>query len=133
VGQDTDALSDPRGASMGWLIKPERADFIGRDAIAALAVRGPREVLTGFEMVGTAVPAEGAAVVRDGRPIGRVTSSKWSPTLGKAIGLAWVPADDAVDDRPITVRLGTGREGAAAPAVVRTAPFYDPTGERVRS
>ncbi len=133
VGQDTDALSDPRGASMGWLIKADRPDFIGRDAIAALAERGPRDVLTGFEMIGTAVPAEGAAVVRDGRPIGRVTSSKWSPTLGRAIGLAWLPAEDAVEDRPITIRLGTGRKGSTAPAVVRTKPFYDPAGERVRS
>jgi sarcosine oxidase subunit alpha len=133
VGQDTDALSDPRGAAMGWLIKGDRPDFIGRDAIAALAERGARDVLAGFEMIGTAVPAEGAAVVRDGRPIGRVTSSKWSPTLGKAIGLAWLPADDAVEDRAITVRLGTGREGSTAPAVVRTTPFYDPAGERVRS
>jgi sarcosine oxidase subunit alpha len=133
VGQDTDALSDPRGASMGWLVKADRADFIGRDAIAALDERGLREVLTGFEMIGTAVPAEGAAVVRDGRPIGRVTSSKWSPTLGKAIGLAWLPAEDVIEDRPITVRLGKGRDGSTAPAVVRTTPFYDPAGERVRS
>ncbi len=133
VGQDTDALSDPRGAAMGWLIKGERPDFIGRDAFAASAERGSRDVLAGFEMVGTAVPAEGSAVIRDGRYIGRVTSSKWSPTLGKAIGLAWLPAEDAVDDRAITVRLGTGREGATAPAVVRTSPFYDPAGERVRS
>ncbi len=133
VGQDTDALSDPRGASMGWLIKGDRPDFIGRDAIAALGERGLRDVLIGFEMIGTAVPAEGAAVVRDGKPIGRVTSSKWSPTLGKAIGLAWLPAEDAVDDRAITVRLGTGREGSTAPAVVRSSPFYDPAGERVRS
>ncbi len=133
VGQDTDALSDPRGASMAWLIKADRPDFIGRDAMAFLDARGPRDVLTGFEMIGTAVPAEGAAVVRDGRPIGRVTSSKWSPTLGKAIGLAWVPAEDAVEDGPLVVRLGTGREGSTAPAVVRTAPFYDPAGERVRS
>lgn len=133
VGQDTDALSDPRGAAMGWLIKADRPDFIGRDAIAALAERGPRDVLTGFEMIGTAVPAEGSAIVRDGRPIGRVTSSKWSPTLGKAIGLAWLPAADAVEDQAITVRLGAGREGSTAAAVVRTAPFYDPAGERVRS
>jgi sarcosine oxidase subunit alpha len=133
VGQDTDALSDPRGASMAWLIKGDRPDFIGRDALAASAATGPREVLTGFEMIGTAVPAEGAAVVRDGRAVGRVTSSKWSPTLERAIGLAWLPVEDAVEDHPITVRLGTGREGASAPAVVRTRPFYDPAGERVRS
>jgi glycine cleavage system aminomethyltransferase T len=118
---------------MGWLIKGDRPDFIGRDAFAASAEHGSRDILAGFEMIGTAVPAEGSAVIRDGRYIGRVTSSKWSPTLGKAIGLAWLPAEDAIEDRAITVRLGTGREGAAAPAVVRTSPFYDPAGERVRS
>lgn len=133
VGQDTDALSDPRGAAMSWLIKGDRPDFIGRDTLAALAEHGVRDVLVGFEMVGTAVPAEGAAIVRDGKPIGRVTSSKWSPTLGKAIGLGWVPADEAAEDRALTIRLGTGREGASAPAVVRTKPFYDPAGEKVRS
>jgi len=133
VGQDTDALSDPRGAAMSWLIKGDRPDFIGRDTLAALAEHGLRDVLTGFEMIGTAVPAEGAAVVLDGKPIGRVTSSKWSPTLDRAIGLAWVPADLAVEDQALTIRLGTGREGASAPAVVRTRPFYDPAGERVRS
>ena len=41
VGQDTDALSDPRGAGMGWLVKADRPDFIGRDAIAALARARP--------------------------------------------------------------------------------------------
>jgi len=133
VGQDTDALSDPRGAAMSWLIKGDRPDFIGRDTLAALAEHGLRDVLTGFEMIGTAVPVEGAAVVLDGKPIGRVTSSKWSPTLDRAIGLAWVPADLAVEDQALTIRLGTGREGASAPAVVRTRPFYDPAGERVRS
>jgi sarcosine oxidase, subunit alpha len=133
VGQDTDALSDPRGAAMAWLIKGDRPDFIGRDTLAALAEHGLRDVLTGFEMVGTAVPAEGAAVVLDGKPVGRVTSSKWSPTLERAIGLAWIPADLAVEDQSLTIRLGTGREGASAPAVVRTRPFYDPAGERVRS
>jgi sarcosine oxidase subunit alpha len=133
IGQDTDALSDPLGAAMSWLIKSDRPDFIGKDALAELKARGLRDVLAGFEMVGTAVPAEGAAIVREGRPIGRVTSSKWSPTLGKAIGLAWLPAADAVDERHITVRMGKGREGATAQAIVRTTPFYDPDGVRVRS
>jgi sarcosine oxidase subunit alpha len=133
VGQDTDALSDPAAAGMGWLIKGERPDFIGRDALAAARSRGARDVLAGFEMTGTAVPAEGAAIVRDGWAIGRVTSSKWSAHLERAIGLAWLPLADAVDGRTITVRLGTGREGSTAEAIVRTAPFYDPAGERVRS
>ena len=63
-------------------------------------------------MIGAAVPAEGAAIVRDGRPIGRVTSSKWSPTLGKADrARAGSPAEDAVEDGPLVVRLGDRARG----------------------
>jgi len=134
VAQDTDALSTPIEAGMGWLIKADRPDFIGRDAVAAVAERGPRDALVGFEVLaGGLVPAEGAAVVRDGRAVGRVTSAKWSPTLGRPIGLAWMPAADAVDGTEISVRLGVGRDGGSTRAVVRTSPFYDPTGERLRS
>jgi sarcosine oxidase subunit alpha len=133
VGQDTDALSNPVEAGLGWLVKPDKHDWIGRDAVAALGARAEAQVLAGFEMVGTAVPAEGSAVVRDGRAVGRVTSAKWSPTLGKPIGLAWLPAGDAADGAELTVRLGAGRDGASAPALVRRRPFYDPEGERLRS
>lgn len=134
VAQDTDALSNPIEAGMGWLVKADRPDWIGRDAVAAVAARGARDALVGFEILaGSSVPAEGAAVVRDGQAVGRVTSAKWSSTLGRPIGLAWLPADDAVDGREITVRLGVGRGGETTPAVVRTSPFYDPAGERLRS
>jgi len=134
VAQDTDALSTPIEAGMGWLVKADRPDFIGRDAVAAVAERGPRDALVGFEILsGSTVPAEGAAIVRDGRAVGRVTSAKWSPTLARPIGLAWLPASDAVDGTEITVRLGIGRGGETTPAVVRTSPFYDPAGERLRS
>jgi glycine cleavage system aminomethyltransferase T len=90
-------------------------------------------VLAGFETAGSEVPAEGAAVVRDGVAVGRVTSSKWSPTLGHPIGLAWVPVEDAVDGQPLTIRLGVGTAGTTVAATVRTRPFYDPDGERLRS
>ena len=133
VGQDTDALSNPIESGMGWLIKADRPDFIGRDAVLAVLGRGSQDALVGFEASGSDVPAEGAAVVRDGRVIGRVTSAKWSPTLERPIGLVWLRAEDAKDGRPIRVRLGVGREGRTTEAVVRTAPFYDPAGERLRA
>jgi glycine cleavage system aminomethyltransferase T len=101
--------------------------------VLAAQERGPRDALVGFEAGGPDVPAEGAAVVRDGRIIGRVTSSKWSATLGRPIGLAWLRADEAADGTPITVRLGVGRARTTTSAVVRTQPFYDPAGERLRS
>ena len=133
VGQDTDALSSPLEAGMGWIVKPEKPDFIGRDSSAAVTARGPRQILTGFEIVEGGMPTEGAAIIRHGAPIGRVTSAKWSPTLNRAIGLAWLSAEEAVEGRSLTVRLGVGREGQTSSAVVRTKPFYDPEGERLRS
>ena len=134
VGQDTDALSNPLDSGMGWLVKADKPDFIGRDAAGALGDgRDGRLVLTGFEILGVDVPAEGAAIVRDGRAVGRVTSAKWSPTLGRPIGLAWLEDADAVDGAPLTIRLGVGADGFATVGRVRREPFYDPAGERLRS
>jgi glycine cleavage system aminomethyltransferase T len=118
---------------MGWVVKAEKPDFIGRDATASVAQRGPRQVLTGFEILEGGVPTEGASIVRHGQAIGRVTSSKWSPTLNRPIGLAWLAANEAIEGRHITVRLGVERDGSTSSAVVRTRPFYDPEGERLRS
>ena len=120
---------------MGWLVKADKPDFIGRDASRAVEARGARQVLTGIEIVGRDLPAEGASIVRDGTttPIGRITSAKWSPTLDKGIALGWVEAGDATEGNRVTVRLGVGTDGATTVGRVRTKPFYDPAGERLRA
>jgi sarcosine oxidase subunit alpha len=134
VGQDTDALSDPLGARLAWLVKDDKPDFVGRDALGALRdVPGDaRLVLTGFEIGARTVPAEGAAVVSNGVAIGRVTSSKWSPSLGRTIGLAWLAGEAAQDGTTVAIRLGDGTD-ATVTGQVRTHPFYDPDGDRLRS
>jgi sarcosine oxidase subunit alpha len=75
------------------------------------------------------VPLEGAQLVRDGKPAGRVTSSRWSPQLNRAIGMAWVPPDQAGDGTVIQIRVERTRRRAT----VHLKPFYDPDGERLRS
>ncbi|MBI4306311.1 MAG: (2Fe-2S)-binding protein [Chloroflexi bacterium] len=133
-GQDTDALSNPLEAGLDWIVKSEKPDFVGRDALARVSANGRRNLMVGFEIVGDGgIPAEGAAIVAGGRAIGRVTSCKWSPTLGKAIGLAWVPAAQATSGAELTIRLGTGTEGKVTRGRVHTQPFYDPAGARLRS
>ena len=128
VGQDTDGLSNPLEAGMSWLVKADKPDFVGREAIAAVAARGPRQALVGFEHPGERVPEEGAAVIRDGVLIGRVTSSKWSPYLGKTIGMVSIPVDQAAEGASIEIRLPSG----TVRAQVTTKPFYDPSGARLR-
>jgi sarcosine oxidase subunit alpha len=130
VSQDTDALTQPFEAGLGALVKLDRPDFIGRHVLGAAQAREPAQRLVGFELDGPAVPpGEGAAVVDGTRPIGRVSSARWSPTLGKVIGLAWLPVQRAAEGATFQVRAG---EGALTARVV-TRPFYDPDGRRLRS
>jgi sarcosine oxidase subunit alpha len=130
VSQDTDALTTPFGANLGGLVKLDKPDFVGRDALRAAEGRELAERLVGFEIAGTVTPpGEGAAVVEDGRPVGRVTSAKWSAWLGRVIGLAWVPAALARDGATFDVRVN----GGSARARVVLQPFYDPAGAKVRS
>jgi sarcosine oxidase subunit alpha len=129
VGQDTDAESNPLEAAMPWIVKLDKEeDFIGRWALEAVQERGNENMLVGFTVDNGAVPTEGAAVVADGKPVGRVTSSRFSPKLERSIGMAWVPASMSDDGTPITVV----DEGKRIKAAVHTAPFYDPDQERLR-
>jgi sarcosine oxidase subunit alpha len=130
VSQDTDALTTPFGANLGSLVKLDKPDFIGRDALRAAEGRVLAERLVGFEIPGAVTPpGEGAAIVEAGRPVGRVTSAKWSAWLGRVIGLAWVPTAFAHDGATVEVRMN----GATARARVVLRPFYDPDGTKVRS
>ena len=128
VGQDTDSESNLLSAGMPWIVKADKADFVGKWAVEHVRRRGPRERLVGFTMQ-AALPLEGAQVVRDGRVAGRVTSARVSERLGQVIGLAWVEPERAVEDEPID----DPRRRPARAARVTLAPFYDPEGALLRS
>ena len=129
VGQDTDAESDPFEVGLGWMVKDDKQDFLGMRALRDLKVREPIERLVGFTAPDEWLPPEGASVVRDGAWVGRVTSARRSAAVGSVIGLAWVPADSASDGSTFEIQFG----GSHAIGTVRTAPFYDPHGQRLRS
>ncbi|MDX6626438.1 MAG: sarcosine oxidase, subunit alpha [Solirubrobacterales bacterium] len=131
VGQDTDSESTPYGAAMDWVVKLDKEqDFIGRWALEDHAEREPPTKLVGFTCPGGEVPTEGAAVIdAAGAATGQVTSSRRSPKLRQAIGLAQVLPSDAEDGTQITISDG----GSRIAATVTTKPFYDPEGEVLRS
>ena len=129
VSQDTDALSDPVGAGLGWLVKLDKPDFVGRAAVIDAIEQGARPALVGFMMDGQTVPDEGAGMVRDGHLIGRVTSAKWSPHLRRTIGMAWLTEPPTTDGTRLAIR----HDGRTLTATIVARPFYDPAGERLRS
>ena len=128
VNQDTDAVSNPLESGLGWAVRFDKDDFIGRAGLVAARERGLKNRLVGFVMDDDVVPDDGVPVMLDGEPIGRVTSARLSPTLGRGFGLAWVPVDVAEDGSPIGIRV----EGRPARATIRTDPVYDPEGRRLR-
>ena len=129
VGQDTDAISTPMDVGSDWAVRFDKADFIGRGGLAVAADRGLQQRLVGFVLPVAAVPEDGTPVVSGGRPIGRVTSARISPTLGSGFGLAWVPPRLAVEGASIDVLIGDRPVSAR----VTLQPVYDPEGHRLRS
>ena len=130
VGQDTDSESTPYGAALSWIVKLEKPQqFIGRWALEHAAQRTAATALVGFTVPSGRVPTEGAVVLHDGKPAGQVTSARRSPKLNQAIGMAWLPAAQAVDD----ARIHISDVGSTFEARVTTKPFYDPEGAVLRS
>ena len=128
VGQDTDLVSTPFDSGMEWVVRFEKEDFIGRGGLSVARDRGLEERLVGFTMSDGLVPDDGSQIVDAGRPIGRITSARMSPTIGRGFGLARVPIALAEEGREIYVRV----DGTDVPASVTLKPVYDPEGKRLR-
>jgi sarcosine oxidase subunit alpha len=128
VGVDTDALSNPYESGMAWVAKLDKPDFIGRNALSRLASAPAQQNLVGFVMSEDAVPQDGAAILVEGALAGRVTSARYSPHTGKALGLAWIASKSAAEGTEIQIRVN----GGMAPARIVPDAFYDPAGERLR-
>ena len=116
LGLDT----SPYEARLAWVVKPDKGDFVGRAALLAARGRGPRRCLVGVELTEPGVPRAEYRVLRDGQPIGVLTSGTKSPTLGKGIALGYVePAASAVG-----TTLAVEIRGRAVAAQVVSLPFY---------
>jgi sarcosine oxidase subunit alpha len=129
VGQDTDSESNLYSAAMAWLPKLDKEDFVGKYALEHFLQREERERLVGFTMEEDVLPAEGAQVVVEGYPAGRVTSARRSEAVGKVIGLAWVPTDRSEPGTRFEIRVERLLRGAR----VTHGAFFDPSGGRMRS
>jgi len=129
VGQDTDANSNPLETRSDWAVHLNKDDFIGRGGITGAAERGIKQKLVGFIMENGMVPEDGVPVISQGRPVGRVTSARLSPTLDKGFGLAWVPSHLAEEGAQIEVLISQRGQTAR----VTLQPVYDPDGARLRS
>jgi aminomethyltransferase len=119
-GNDMDETVNPYEAGLGWTVKLDKGEFVGRAALAKVREEGPRRTLIGLRSEPGSIPRHGAAVMSDGRRTGAVTSGTHSFFLGYPIALAMVEVSQFRVGDKVAVEV-RGRE---APAEVAKLPFY---------
>ena len=120
-GHEIDAETTPWEAGLGWIVKLEKGDFLGRAALLKQKQEGVPRKLAGFEMTGRGIGRDGYQVQVDGAPVGRVTSGCPSPTLNKNIGLCYLPSGLAHSGRAINIMV----RGVPITAVTVPTPFVN--------
>lgn len=113
-GHELDDDGSPLEAGLARFVKLAQGGFLGAEALARRAAEGLRRRLAGFVLVGRGVARAEHPLARDGEVVGRVTSGGPSPTLGKSIGLGYVPPalaavgtrlDVVIRERPVEARV----------------------------
>lgn len=120
-GNDMDHGTTVLEAGLAWVTKLKKsADFIGKAALVAQKAQGLKRKLVGFEMVEKGIARHGYPVMDGDRQIGRVTSGSHAPTLGKAVGLAYVTSPYTKPGTTLHIQI---RNKTVAAVVVKGA-FY---------
>lgn len=115
----------PLQAGLAWVVRWDKGDFRGREALLVERENGPRRLLKGIAVEGRRPPRQGQSVLRDGAVVGVVTSGNFSPELGHGIGLAFVPPDVEIGQQ-----LDIDARGSVMTATVVATPFATSATQR---
>jgi len=119
-GNDIDDTTSPIEAGLGWITKFSK-QFQNSASLKAQKEQGTTRKLVGFDLLDKGIPRHGYEVVDASmNPIGVVTSGTQSPSLGRPIGMAYVPTELSKPGSEILINI----RGKALKAVVTTLPFY---------
>ena len=119
-GNDIDDRHTVLEADLGWILKLEKGDFIGKAALAKQKAQGVARKLVGFEMTGRGIARSHYAIVKGGKPIGEVTSGGPAPWLSTNIGLGYVAAEHSAVGTEFEILVRDN----PVPARVVPTPFY---------
>ena len=119
-GHEIDDTTTPWEAGLGWVVKLQTGDFLGRDALIRQKESGIPRGLVGFEVVGRGIAREGYPLRAADGGEGEVTSGTWSPTFEKAIGLGYLPTGAGQPGESLVVSV---RKREVEVVAVPT-PFY---------
>ena len=118
-GNDIDATTTPLEANLGWLVKLDKGEFVGSDALQKQKKEGVKRRLTGFTAQERAIPRHGYPVFFNGAPSDVVKSGTMSPMLGVGIGTCYLPAGTK-EGTPVEIEI----RGKRVSCTVTKMPFY---------
>lgn len=119
-GHEIDDITNPYESGLGWVIKPAKKDFMGKNLIVGKKESGLTKTLVGFKMLDKGIPRQGYSLFSfDNKEIGKVTSGTHSPTLDEPIGIAYVDVGYAKEGSEFLLDI----RGRKAKAVVVKTPF----------
>jgi aminomethyltransferase len=119
-GHEISDQTTPWEADLGWIVKMEKGEFIGKAALREQRQAGIRSKLVGFEMAAKGIGRDGYPVLISGQVVGKVTSGGPAPYLKKNIGLAYVPATQTRTGTQLEIQIREQR----VPAKIVDTPFY---------
>ncbi len=120
-GNDLTDEITPFEARLDFVVKLEKGDFIGKDALARQRETGVSKVRVGLRMVDHGIPRNGFRVLGGGREVGYVTSGGFSPLLRCGIAMGYVPPSLGEEGTPLDIEI----RGKPLKALVVKMPFYD--------
>jgi glycine cleavage system aminomethyltransferase T/glycine/D-amino acid oxidase-like deaminating enzyme len=129
-GADITPDENPFEAGLGFAVKLDKGDFVGRDALLAAQERTPERTLACLVLDDPRSVALGSEPVRMGGEIrGRVTSGGYGYSVESSIAYAYVPAGAGEPGRRVEVEIFGEWVGGA----IAEEPLWDPAGERIRA
>ncbi len=119
-GHEIDATITPWEAGLDWIVKLEKGDFLGRQALVKQREKGITRKLIGFEVKGRGIARDGYEIVTGGAGAGWVTSGGPAPALNKNLGMCYLPLQLAEPGNAIEISV----RGRGVEAVTIPMPFY---------
>lgn len=119
-GHELNEQLDPFTAGLGFAVKLEKGDFLGQSALALSKANKNKPRRVGLELAAKRIAREGAVVLLGDTPVGQVTSGTFSPTLQKAIAMAYIDPTCAAVGTSVEIDVRGQRENAQ----VVKLPFY---------
>jgi len=107
-GAELTVTTSPVEAGLNWVVKPDKGEFIGREAYVQARSAGTLSRRTGLKLAGRRIAHAGAGVLANDGPVGTITSGTFSPMLGCAIAQAYVDSDVAAPGTVVQVEVGKG-------------------------